>query len=119
MPSDASLFASSTKEATVCCETPGSDAIGTGASIDSRTNRGATRSSTAKEDSATRRRMAGSRRSRRILRAGKPISPSLPPAVRCALVRRPLGERLHEPVDGVHRRHDVDAEARLHRRHAP
>ena len=71
MPSDERRLASATREATECCTTPGIEAIGTGTSIDSRTKRGAIRSSTPSDDSATSRRMTGSRRSRRNLRAGK------------------------------------------------
>src|SRR5918996_1142407 len=62
----------------VCWTTPGNDVIATGSSMPSRTNRGAIRSSTDRWVSATRRRRAGVRRSRRSRRWGKLIA--MPPA---------------------------------------
>ncbi len=49
----------------MCCTTPGSDPIGTGSVMLSRTNNGATRSPVRTTVSATRSRIAGVRRNRR------------------------------------------------------
>ena len=115
MPSEASRFASSTSEATVCCTTPGSDGIGTGASIPSRTNSGATRSSTLRHglghEAAHRGQPAqppqAAGRKRPRVGAYRAACGAAPVAL------RPGNERCDEPVDGVDRRHDVDLEAGL------
>ena len=62
----------------VCWTTPGIDATGSGASMPSFTNSGATRSSTERRVSATSRRMAGVRRSRRGRCSGNGTTPWLP-----------------------------------------
>ena len=64
-PSSASSCTSLRNDSRVCCTTPGSELIGAGSSMPSRTNSGAIRSSIERWVSATRRRMAGVRRSRR------------------------------------------------------
>ena len=51
-------LASATSDATVCWKCPGMDAMGTGASMPARTNKGATKSSGDNEVSATMRRSA-------------------------------------------------------------
>ena len=63
----------------MCWDCPGIEAIRAASSIPSRTNRGATRSSTLSRVSATSRRMAGVRRSRRIRRSGNAIAPAYGP----------------------------------------
>ncbi len=64
-PSAASSVTSLRRLSRVCCTTPGKDSMGCGSSMPSRTNSGATRSSTESRVSATSRRMAGDERSRR------------------------------------------------------
>ena len=54
--------------------------------------------------------MAGRRRKRRILRVRKLHEARLLPLTWGDPVCRPRHEGLHEPVDGVLRRHDVDLE---------
>ena len=71
MPRAASSLTSLRSDSRVCCTTPGRLAIGCGSVMPSRTNSGATRSSTVTRVSATRRRSAGVRRSRRSRRWGK------------------------------------------------
>ena len=77
-PSAASRLPSTTSEATVCWHGPGSEGSGPARSIPSRTNSGATRSSTVRVVSATSRRRAGVRRSRRSRRTGNRAPSSLP-----------------------------------------
>ena len=74
MPRSASSATSLRSDSRVCCTTPGRLAIGCGSSMPSRTNSGATRSSTPSRVSATSRRRAGVRRSRRSRRWGKAIA---------------------------------------------
>ena len=96
-PSAASSRASLRNESRVCCTTPGNDAIGWGSSIPSRTNSGATKSSTLTRVSATSRRNAGVRRSRRSRRAGNSLDqPSEP-------LDRDLSEALDHQVRVVER----------------
>ena len=113
-PRSASSRTSLRSDSRVCCTTPGSDAIGWGASMPSRTNSGATRSSTVRRVSATRRRSAGVRRRRRRRRAGK-LTP--PHATGLGRGLPKVGhERVDEAVDGVLGGLDVDAQARARAR---
>ena len=123
MPSETSRFASTTSESTVCCTSPGIEAIGVGASIPSRTNSGATRSSTPRRASATRRRSAGVRRNRRRRRTGNPVAgrgrvvlghtdqpTSRPPSRIPAMVAEVVGQLGHDALGRgtpglVHARH--------------
>ncbi len=100
-PSSASSATSRRSEVRVCCTTPGSDAIGTGASMPSRTNSGATRSSTPSRVSATRRRSAGVRRRRRSRWAGKLTAGSYDSGSAGQEASSTPGERLDERVEGV------------------
>ena len=70
MPRSASSRTSLRSDSRVCCTTPGSEGIGCGSSMPSRTKSGAMRSSTRSWVSATSRRSAGVRRSRRGRRVG-------------------------------------------------
>ena len=70
MPRSASSRTSLRNDSRVCWTTPGSDGTGAGASMPSRTNKGATRSSTVTRASATSLRNACVRRSLRRRRAG-------------------------------------------------
>ena len=65
IPRSASARTSLRRLSWVCCTTPGIDTTGSDASMPSFTKSGATRSSTLRRCSATRRRSAGVRRSRR------------------------------------------------------
>ena len=64
-PRSASASASAMRLGMVCCTTPGSDEMGWGASMPSRTNNGATRRLGCRRVSATSSRMAAVVRNRR------------------------------------------------------
>ena len=109
-PRSASARTSLRRLSWVCWTTPGIDGTGSGASIPSLTNRGATRCSGVTRCSATSRRNAGVRRSRRIRRSGKATSPgyrrrvssraATTPAIVCgsasASTRRPRARAVSE-----------------------
>src|SRR3712207_5094577 len=80
----------------------------------SQTNSGATTSSTLSRVSATRRRIAGVRRSRRMRRAGK-LTPSWYGSVPWTFPE-PGRERLDQAVEGVLGRLHVDPQTVLARR---
>ena len=72
----------------VCCTTPGIEAIGSGASMPSFTKSGATRSSTPTRASATRRRSAAVRRSRRSRCSGNGMRQWYEATTTCVARRR-------------------------------
>ena len=65
MPASRARFASATSESSVCCTTPGIDAIGVFSEAFSRTNTGRMRSDGETTVSATMSRITGDVRSRR------------------------------------------------------
>ena len=95
---------------------------GTGPSIPSRTNRGAIRSSTPRRASATSRRRAGVRRSRRNRRTGKagPASSRCQPTIRRRRARAEMAGRARRRCPPSRRRGLCDPRhARAHARARP